>query len=192
MGDTSAAPAVSCNHETPTGHHQIRDAHEALHHRLADRVLVLANRLQQAVIDHDHGEWNPSGQLTAQAVSARGGLLGAAENLGARAARNHPGREIRAIVEEDVRARIQNRLDIGVMHIERVIASAEHGHALATEKGDDVVLGRAVVSGRNQLGTSRCERFEQHGGLRFEVQRHADPVPGERPGGQELLARGGE
>ncbi len=66
-----------------------------------------------------------------------------------------------------------------MMLLERVIPRAEDGHPLRAKQGDDVVLGGTVVARRDHFGTARLQHFEQHRGLRFEVQRHADASAGE-------------
>ena len=76
--------------------------------------------------------------------------------------------------------------------LERVVAGAEHGHALAAQERHHVVLRGAVIARRDDLGAARGEHLEQHGGLRLDVQRHAHAAAGERPPLGELLAHGRE
>ena len=63
---------------------------------------------------------------------------------------------------------------VRVVLLERVVAGAEHGHAGGAQVRHDVVLRRAVVAGRDDLGSAGREGLEQHRGLGLEVQRHAD------------------
>src|SRR5690606_31029096 len=80
LSDPAPAPPVAGDNEPPTGNHEVRDAHEALHARLAHGVPVLPDGLEQAVVDDDHGERHAPSQFAAQAKATGCRLLGAAEN----------------------------------------------------------------------------------------------------------------
>ena len=76
------------------------------------------------------------------------------------------------------------------MLLDRVVPPAEHHETLFTQHRDHVVLGRPVVAGRHDLGATSGEHLEQNGRLGIEMDRHSDPMPGERLAGGELLSGG--
>src|SRR5690606_5572318 len=80
LRNPAPAPPIAGDNESPTGDHEIGDAHEALHDRLPHSVPVLADRLEQAVVDDDHRKRHATGQLAAQAKTTGCRLFGAAEN----------------------------------------------------------------------------------------------------------------
>jgi hypothetical protein len=75
-----------------------------------------------------------------------------------------------------------------VVLLEGVVAGAEHVNADRAQMDDDIVLRRAMVAGREDLGPARLQGLEQNSGLGFEVQRHSDAPALEGTGLGEVLA----
>ena len=120
-------------------------------------------------------------QLAAQADAAAGGLLGAADD-GRRAC---PRRSTPAARSAPLSSRMSGRASTTAAtfawcSVERVVAAPNTVMPDRAQERDDVVLGRAVVAGGDDLGAACGEHLEQHGGLRLDVQRHADAAARER------------
>ena len=139
-------------------------------------MTVLADGLERAVVDDDHGEGHGARELVAQTQTTRRRLLGAADDGVGKTLGNNAGNEVGAVVEQDARARVDHRLHVHVVLIPVVVARAEHGHAARAQECDDVVLSGPVVARGHDLGPARRERLEEHRRLGFEVERHADPL----------------
>ena len=190
--DPPAAPAVTRHDESPARDHQVRDAHDALDDRLADAVTILADRLQRAVVDDDRRERHLPREFGTQADAAAGGLFGAADHGTRGTCGDDSGREVGAVVEQDVGPGRDHGGDVRLVLLEGVVARAEHRHALAAQERDHVVLGRAVVTRGDDLRAACSEHLEQHCGLRLHMQRHAHATSGERLPGGEFATGGGE
>ena len=158
--------------------HDVRGPLDAVDQALAAAVQVVELALRDGVVDVDRRSkqavvlalvlqhlvqmMHPRGRLLAHAVAALQHL----RVLGV-----HEGREIAAIVEDEVerlarREGLELLLQAPVVFLLRLALPREDGGAAGCDGGCGVVLGgEDVARGPGDLGTQRCEGLDQDGGL---------------------------
>ena len=98
--------------------------------------------------------------------------------------------EVAAVVHRDLRARVGDALEVGVVRVAILAAAGERRDAvLGHERGRDIVLGRERVRGReHDVRAAGLERAHEVGGLGRDVQARADAQARERLLALEALA----
>ena len=183
-GETAAAPAVAHHHEDAAGEETIRRADDAVDGRLAGAVAVVEHVLGQGVVDGDDREGEVArGLHGAQALDARGRLLGAADDVLEELApvADDAGDEIAAVVHGDVGLVIERGLDVLEVGGAILALDGVDGDALVDQRRGDVVLrAQGIAGAEDQIGAARLQRLHEQRGLGGHVQAGGDAQALER------------
>jgi hypothetical protein len=161
-------------------------ADDPLQRGLAGSMAVVERALGSRLVDREHGARELSLLLqAAQADQASGGLLCAANQPAQDLAAQLVGRDqqVGAIIDRDLRAALQQRLDVlGVGGDALRVDGADLDAVLGDQRRGNVVLGRQGVGGaQRRARAARHQRQHQVRGLGGHVQAGGDPHARQRP-----------
>ena len=192
-GDALADPAVAGDDDAPAGDQDVGRAQDAVERRLAGPVAVVEEVLRLRLVDGDDREAEGAvGGHGVQPDDAGRRLLGAGQDLRdlCRARAVEERDEVAAVVHGQVRVRVGDRVEVGVVGVAVLAPPGIDGDpVVGHERRRHVVLRRERVGGgEDDLRSAGLERAHQVGGLGRDVEAGADAQPGQRLLGREPLA----
>ncbi len=189
-GETLADPAVADDAELAPGEVEVRQPVDRGERRLAGAVAVVEQVLAEGIVRGDRREGQLARRLhRAQPCNARGRLLGHARELRGELGPvlDDPCRQLGAVVDDDLRAGVGDREQVGVELLARGTVPGVHLDPARDECGADRVLGRAGVrAGGNDLRARVRKQRREVGGLCLEMDDDRDPAAFQRAVGEPL------
>ena len=184
------ARAVAEHRDPPAVGHLVGDPQVRLEHALPDRVPVLRELLDRAVVDDQDRDAQPGGQR-AQPHPPRGRLLGPAQHSRVRRGQV-PHEQVPAVVQQQLRPGGHHLAQVRVVHGLIGGGRADHLDPPGAQVLDRVRLGAGQVAGGHHPRAALGQRQQQGHGLGLQVDPGADGQPVERPGPGELGRDGAE